>query len=327
MKAKVLFRNYYLRLFKKEIYEKLKIRTKKFENFKNYQLKFSKPFIGRKSLIKGAKNYRAFLLGSDQVWHPNNMGMDFYNLFFVPEEIPKIAYAPSFGISKIPIEQLGKTKKYLNRINYISVREKSGKEIVKQLIHRDVPIVCDPTLLIDRVVWDTLKGNSKIIEEKYIFCYFLGNNILHRDFARQVKQKTGYKIVTLLHMHEYVKNDEVFGDITPFNVGPAEFINLLSNAEIVLTDSFHGSIFSIMYEKIFFTFNRFAEGKLSSTNTRIKSILEFLDLSERRINGNESYDVLCDMTINYVKANEILNEFRNVSRSFLKTCIKQIARN
>ncbi len=88
-------------------------------------------------------------------------------------------------------------------------------------------------------------------------------------------------------MCEYIKSDDCFGDITPFDIGPAEFINLISNAEIMLTDSFHCTIFSVMYKKIFFTFGRFPENRSSSTNTRVKSILEYLGLSERRITGNE----------------------------------------
>lgn len=324
MKGRILYRNLYLKFFHPELYTKIIIRKKKFEEFKSTNLIFSKPYRGRKSLVNGTKKYKSFVLGSDQVWHPNNMGMDYFNFNFVPFNISKIAYAPSFGVSKIPFYQIKKTKHYLNRINDISVREKSGKEIVKGLIHKDVPIVCDPTLLVNREEWEKLKGSSKLIEQKYIFCYFLGSNPIHREFANRLKKYTGLKIVTLLHMHEYVKIDENFGDVRPFNVGPSEFINLISNAGYVLTDSFHGTIFSILYKKEFYTFYRFLENKSTSTNTRINFILSLLNIVDRRLIGSEEIPEILKKSINYEDVYTKLDKFKESSQQYLIDSLSKI---
>jgi len=319
--CKGLFRNIYLRYLQPDLYKKVKIRGGKFNKFISTKLVFSEPFTGRKLLVKGTRNYAAFILGSDQVWHPDNMRMDYYNLNFVPADIPKIAYAPSFGVSKIPQSQMANTVKYLDRIEYISVREQSGKDIVYKLTGKNVPLVCDPTLLIDKEVWDSLKGDNRIIEQKYIFCYFLGNNSLHREFTNRLKTHTGLQIVTLPHMHEYVPGDDTFGDIKPFDIGPSEFINLISNAAYILTDSFHGTIFSVLNNKEFFTLNRFNESNSSSTNTRIDSILNLLNINDRKINGNENIEDVLNKSIDYKDVHERLVEFKRISVKYLVDAI------
>lgn len=322
--SKSLYRNFYLKLFNSGLYRNTRIRAGKFQEFISKKLIFSKPLKGRKSLVISSNNYSAFILGSDQVWHPDNMRMDFFNLNFVPLVIPKIAYAPSFGVSKIPQSQIVKTKNFLNRIEYISVREQSGKEIISKLTGKNVQVVCDPTVLIDKDEWDSLKGDNRIIEQKYIFCYFLGNNHLHREFANKLKKHTGLKIATLPHMHEYVPGDNLFGEYSLYDIGPAEFINLISNAEYVLTDSFHGTIFSVLYSKKFYTFNRFSEKKASSTNTRIDSILNLLNIKDRKITGDENIDNILHRSINYKVAHEKLNELKKVSSKYLVDAISDI---
>lgn len=94
-------------------------------------------------------------------------------------------------------------------------------------------------------------GNERFIKEPYLFCYFLGNNPEQREFVKRFKDKTGYKIVQLQHCDEYIKSDVEFPDYTPYNVGPAEFVQLIRDAEYVFTDSFHASVFSLLYEKRF----------------------------------------------------------------------------
>jgi len=105
------------------------------------------------------------------------------------------------------IEQIKKTKRYLSRIQFISVREKAGAKIVKELINRDVPVVCDPTALLTVEQWDEIKSSKVYSSDNYIFCYFLGANPLHREFANKLKQLTGYQIVALQHIDEFVEGD------------------------------------------------------------------------------------------------------------------------
>lgn len=113
------------------------IRNKIFDEFVKENFKVSEKCYGYEQLKNKIKEYDAVLLGSDQVWNPLNFGSHYYTLEFVPDSIPKIAYAPSFGVSKIPNSQKKKTIQYLNRIEYLSVREKKGQELIKELTNRE----------------------------------------------------------------------------------------------------------------------------------------------------------------------------------------------
>lgn len=323
MKGQVVLRDLICNFFYRDIYNGLKIRNAKFDEFKSKYYAFSYNHIGWKELIKCNDEYDTFIIGSDQVWNPINIGTDFFNLLFVNDNKYKIAYAPSFGVSTIPSLQREKTIKYLNRIQSLSTREVAGQKIVKDLTGREVPIVCDPTILIGKKFWDELKGEKRFIDEKYIFCYFLGSNPSHREFAKHFKEKVGYKIVALQHLDEFVKSDILFGDIKPFNVGPAEFVNLVSNAEYVLTDSFHGTIFSILYKKIFFTFSRFNETKNSSTNSRIDSLLSSLGILGRHISSTNDVNECFSMSIDFSDVHYRLNKLQEVSRIYLLNALRQ----
>lgn len=323
-KFKGFYRDVYTKRSQSKTYINLQLRAKKFEGFKTQHLSFTPLIQKMKDLNRIVKQYDTFILGSDQVWHPDNLRMNYFNLQFVPERKKKIAYAPSFGVSKIPFYQIKRTKKYLNRINHISVREKSGQTIVHKLTNRDVPIVCDPTILLEKKYWDELKGIKPIIDKKYIFCYFLGTTADHRRFANRLKDLTGYILVHLPHLIEFVKHDIDFGDIQPFDIGPAEFVNLIANAEFVLTDSFHGSVFSIIYEKIFFVFNRFEDNTNQSTNTRIETLLTTLNLEERKLLGNEQIENCVSQEIDYSKVNKLLSEFRENSEEYIINALNSL---
>ncbi len=315
------YKDMYCKLCKKEIHQKiLKTRELAFSEFVSTHIRFSKIYAGRMALKNGCNKYDTFVLGSDQVWNPMNLGSDFFTMTFIPDDKPKITYASSFGVSVIPIYQKNKTKAYLKRINYISVREISGQKIVKELTGRDIPVVVDPTILLSRDVWDAEKGEP-IVKEKYIMCYFISSNPLHRDFARRLAYKTGCKIVSVPHVDEYVKEDVGFGDIVPKGVGPLQFVNLISNADYVCTDSFHGTVFSILYNKTFFTFNRYSGNGKDSTNSRLHSILKLIGLESRMFDSEmEIYEELLT-TINYEKSHKQLERLRTESINYLNNAI------
>lgn len=322
MKLKLYWRKISTLLFHRTIYKGAAVRDGHFQTFKDNYCRFTPKITSRDVLNQKGEKYRAFVLGSDQVWNPANLEMDFYTLNFVPEMTTKVAYAPSFGVSLIPQKQIEATAKYLKRIQYISCRENAGTKIVKELTGREVPVVCDPTALLTRQDWDEIKSDKVYTTDKYIFCYFLGSNPAHRVFAEEVKRQTGYSIVALQHLDEFVKGDLKFGDVTPYDVGPQDFINLLSRAEIVLTDSFHGTMFSIYYHKQFFTFSRYAEGKKESTNSRIASILETMALQDRRMSATEDVAECLQRQIDWNNTQKRLDEFRDFSWNWLITSLK-----
>ena len=323
--VKMKWKKIYCQLFQKEVYQKVLLsREGAFNNFINQNMIFSKLYSGRKKLIDATEKYSAFVLGSDQVWNPMNLGGDFYTMSFVPDNKIKITYAPSFGVSEIPSRQKRKTRNYLSRINYISVRESDGIQIVNEMIGRKVPQVVDPTILIDRSVWDEIRGNEAIIKEKYVFCYFISTNPEYRDFATRLAQKAKMKIVSIPHVDEYVKADVDFGDIVPENIGPAQFVNLISNAEYVCTDSFHGTVFSTLYDIPFFVFSRYSgEGK-DSTNSRLYSFLKTIDMEDRLYSGKSEVEDEDLDSIDFSQAKINLEKLKKKSENYLVTAIANI---
>lgn len=275
----------------KEYGENLRKRDNLFAAFAEGQFSLSKQYNSKAELGKSAREYSSFIVGSDQLWLPSNISADYYTLNFVPEDVNKVAYSTSFGVKCLPKKQARMAKQFLPRLNHIMVREETGKALIKQLTGLDVPVVADPTLLFTAEEWDErLKINDerlKINDENYILCYFLGNNPEQRSFAKKMAGATGCKIVQLPHLDEYVKSDVGFADYPMYDVDPLDFVALIRGAKYVLTDSFHCSVFSTLYQKTFFSFRRYASDSAVSTNSRIYSLLESFGLSERLITGQE----------------------------------------
>ncbi len=310
------------KIHKKTLGKNISIRQRQFEKFAREKFRLSKVYSSKSELGSQADNYSAFLVGSDQLWLPSNIAADYYTLNFVPKDIRKIAYATSFGVSTLPQSTQKSAKMFLPRIDYISVREITGQKLIRDLTGIDVPVVCDPTLLLTADEWKTIQVEEPFIKDKYIFCYFLGDNPYPRRFARELKNKTGYKIVALQQIDAYIRSDTRFADEAPYNVGPSDFINLIRNAEFVCTDSFHGTVFSILNHKTFFSFRRFKTKSTMSTNSRIDSLLEVLDIKSRLLEGNESVDEEMNKSIDYSLVDSRLKTFIEDSKEFLSKSLE-----
>lgn len=308
-------------LFYPSIYKNIKVRENAFKRFKNNHLNLTDKINSKNELSKIIVDYDAAVLGSDQVWNPQNLEMDYYTLNFVPDDIPKITYAPSFGVECIPKYQISRTKKYLSRIEHISTRELQGSEIIKDLIGRDAVTVCDPTALLGVSDWNKLKSSKKYINSEYIFCYFLGRNIRHRNFANYLGKLLNCKIVSIQHMDEFVNTDLQFSDLAVFDVEPGDFLSLIDNARVVVTDSFHGTMFSIYYNKPFYVLNYSNNKDKNSVNSRIDSISEILKLDNRRIVGNERIKVSDVDDIDWELINKKLASFVDDSMNYLKNAL------
>ena len=306
----------------KNLGNNIQIRDNKYKEFeKNFKL--TKPYKTYKELSEQCAKYSDVIVGSDQLWLPVNVVADYYTLNWVPDNVNKVSYATSFGVSTVPDKYKNDYKKFLNRINCLSTREEAGVKLVEQLSDNKATLVCDPTLLLNKEEWMDIQKEEPIIKEKYILCYFLGKNIEHRKFAERLKEKTGCKIVSLNHADEYVKYSDKFCDYAPYDIGPAEWINLIRNAEYVCTDSFHGTVFSLINNAKFFTFERYSnKNSKVSTNSRIYSLLGIVDLKERILSGTENVDDVIKMQINFDNVNEKLDKFRESSKRFLKNSIK-----
>jgi len=301
----------------------IKTRTKAVDGYKEKKLlPLFHEYCGYEALHEGSKNYDVVVVGSDQVWTPMSLPNKYFNLLFVDDSVRKVAYASSFGVSVIPRFQRKATGAYLDRFYKIGVREQKGKEIVDTLSHQKAQVVADPTLLLSRKEWDEeidVAPNYGInTDEPYIFCYFLGTNQEARKAANELKSKTGYKIITIRHMDEYVPEDEHFGGEAPYDVNPNDFVRLISKATYVCTDSFHCTVFSIIFHRQFMTFYRFAQGAATGRNSRIDSLFSLFNLKDRLYRGDIN---VIDASINYKFVDVQLNLLRQESLEFLRIAL------
>jgi exopolysaccharide biosynthesis predicted pyruvyltransferase EpsI len=143
----------------------------------------------------------------------------------------------------------------------------------------------------------------------------------HRKIAMKLAQKTGLKIVTTPFLDSFVKEDETFGDYRMFNVGPDDFVNLIRNAEYILTDSFHGSVFSIINHKKFVTFNRFDDNSKNSRNSRIDNLCNLMGIKNRRYCADADIVKMVTAEIDYIGIDDKLKNLRDKSLHFLKTAL------
>ena len=294
-----------------------------FDEFAKTQFKLTRTYNSKQELGADASRYEAVIVGSDQLWLPSNITADYYTLNWVPNGIGvrKVAYATSFGIAQLPDRQARMAQSFLPRLESIMVREESGQRLVKQLTGMDVPVVADPTLLFTAEEWAELLPQQRRIEQPYILCYFLGNNPTQRAWAKRLAEKTGYKLVQLPHLDEFVKGDEGFADYPVYDVNPLDFVALVRDAEIVLTDSFHCTVFSTLHRKTFFSFRRYASDAATSTNGRLYSLLASFGLSSRKLSANEDIDECLSRSIDYDEVHTAIRQMRETSIDMLKNAV------
>ena len=263
------------------------------------------------------REYDAVVCGSDQIWNPTRYDKRFF-LDFVVDEIPKIAYAPSFGVSKIANKAISnEISKLLLRFDFLSVRERAGQQIVSELIQKEAPVCLDPTLLQGKDFWNRLADESKnALPEKYAYCYLLGRNKRHFNTSKAISNTLGLKLLQLpYHISDYMNECEF---VPPS--GPADFLSAIRKSEFVCTDSFHGAIFAILFEKPFVVFKRFNSANSSSQNSRIETLLEVAGFEKRLELGSFSSEKEL-MDIRFGRCRERLEIVRNESVDYLKNAL------
>lgn len=288
-------------------------------NFVNRYLSLSSvSYATPEDLKNHISHYDIYLTGSDQIWNPRYTKGDESFFFGFLDNVKKVAYSSSFGISEIPVEYRPQYAKYLNSFSSISVREKAGVKIIRNLLNRNATLVLDPTLLLDKYAWNKLSKPPKC-RKRYILCYFLNytfNSFPYVDkLAEYISAQTGLRLIKLARPPQKIVNRN-----TLFNVGasPEEFLGLIANAELVLTTSFHGTAFAINYNKPFYAIVQSRE----STDSRLISLLDAVGLTERILYKDEDVfpkkeDVF--KMPDFVEKN--INELRNESINFLRTSL------
>ncbi|MDD4781002.1 MAG: polysaccharide pyruvyl transferase family protein [Tissierellia bacterium] len=289
------------------------IKKQKANKFAKFREKYLKP-----SVICIDENlqdqYDTFITGSDQVWNCELSEFDTaYFLDFVIDNKKKNAYAASFGFSDIPEEYTEKYRSLLKDFNEISVREAQGAMIIQSLLERNVPVVLDPTLLLNINEWDNAFQITKNDRDPYILLYLMipSKNIL--KFAEQLSQETGCEII---YITDKMKRKISASYVR--TISPEEWVKLFINATYIITNSFHGTAFSINFNKPFFVEMLPPPAKV---NSRLENILDTFDLRSRQIiNGNNS-NIFID--IDYKTVNKKLELERKRSLDYLKRILEK----
>lgn len=253
-------------------------------------------------------------VGSDQVWNPDFAGFDYFFLDFI-EPSKRVAFAASIGYTELPQEVLERYTGYWNQMRYISVREDSAADIIEKATGKRPDVFLDPTLLLTKEEWDEIAKKPKCsIPDKYTLCLFLGN------MSEQIKE--AYK--TAYGMELIILNDKSFPDY--YVQGPAEFVWLIKNAELVLTDSFHCSVFSIIYHKQFFVFER-EDASLKNMFTRMETLLSRFDMMDRvqRYDEDVSFDKI--KNDKFIKADDIRSAERERVISIIGDMLNEDRKN
>lgn len=296
--------------------KKEKLRKKSFKKFNSILIKNNRMRLVDCNIAECNKDYDIFITGSDQVWNLRWYRKPFF-LDFVQEGKKKISYAASISMDYLTDEQKELFKNHLKDFKAISVREKQAISLLEGLTSVEPQLVVDPTLLLNREDWDNI-CSERIVKEKYIFCYALGDNKIMRKLLKKYAKKHKYKIVFI----PFVSGNQSlynisFGDIRLSYVTPQDFISLIKYAEYVFTDSFHGTVFSYIYQKQFFVFNRTKNGDM---NSRIFNIVELFNCEERFIYKKE------ELNLEYLESlkpieysyNEKLEKLIESSKEFLR---------
>lgn len=300
----------------KKLVKKILIVKPKFKRYSNFvkfnkNIRYSKYHIDSNYIPnKLATAYDFYITGSDQVWNPNfNRMSDIDFLKFAPKE-KRSSFSASFGISKIPEELKEYYKINLLEMQNLSVREDRGKEIIKELTGRtDVEVLIDPTMMLTAQEWDKVsKKPRKLKNNKYILNYFLGNlSEKRRKEIEQVANKNNCTVINLMD-----KNEPMYGS------GPSEFLYLVKNAFMICTDSYHGSVFSIIYNKPFVIFDR--EDNIVNMNSRLETLLSKFGLQERYSKDGKIPEKLlkCD----YAESYKILEMEKEKTNKYIEKILK-----
>lgn len=284
----------------------------KFELFRRQS--FNCITIGRLKLKHLAKkDYICFICGSDQIWSPLSLHLSGYKFLNFAPRGKRIAYAPSFGVNRIPSYNKKRIGKLIKRIDYLSIREEHGKKIIERDYGMDAQVVCDPTLLITASEWRTLyEGCTNLmIGEPYAILYFF--------------EKPELSIISSIK--DYCKKNNIH-PISFFDLGdneielveasPMEFLKIIDQSKCVFTSSFHGCVFSIVFNKRFCVFQR-KHSQNVKQSSRIESLLTRLDLNIECKNNSDFNFINCDNCL------DKLNDFRNYSLNYLFTSLQKAA--
>lgn len=257
---------------------------------------------GYSELKKYSKQFDCIICGSDQIWLPDNIMDQYYTLDFCDANVRKGSYAASLGVESINKKQQLSYIRFLKKLDFISLREDSGKKIINAFLpEKKIEWVCDPTFLLPKEHWRQVETRPEILDSissKYVFCYFLGTDAEQRKIVSEYAKKNNLLVLSVANFKGYCEEDTLLTDIQLYDLTVNQFLYLIDNAQMVCTDSMHATVFSIIFENNFVTFERFKRDDKNSRNSRIYSLLKAVGLENRLISDT-------NMPVDDIKYDEI----------------------
>jgi len=260
-----------------------------FDRFFQENIKMTKTY--HSGNIKGCKelqDFTGFITGSDQVFA--HIFTDFdknYFLDFAGEEQKRYSYAASFGSCSIPGRYRPEYRRLLDRFHRISVREESGAALVRELSNQDAEVHIDPTLLLSRQEWHKISRTCR--RKRYLFVYVMQEPNYLLECAQRLAEQHQLDIIYVGEKQflagKPYSSDQRFHYVPA--LPPYEFLGYLEQADYVLTNSFHGTVFSILFQKKFLVE---PQAKMD-LNTRVINLLDTLQITGRSIHGNDCPDI------------------------------------
>ena len=296
-------------------------KRKAFEAFITKYLNISSVKYKPENISIANYEYDCFITGSDQVWDYRCAGFDEnYFLTFVMDSKQKNSYGASFRLMELP-EDLKKLYYIrLHDFNHISCREEAGAAMIQKILNRKVEVVVDPVMLLSSNEW--LRICSDLKKTGYILAYTISESQAVKDVARQIANRCGKKIIVL------GAKSAGFGENVEFinNNGPDDFVSYISNAECVVTNSFHGALFSLLLHKYVWIDNQ----NIMAGNARLNNLMQLLSIE------NPSVLELCSVLrqnmnqrnslFNWEKIDKMVEKYRNQSDQYLRSVLGLIER-
>ena len=288
---------------------KISAMRRKVDAFGKAHLRMTPP-CNRETVARQTEDLELLIAGSDQVFNPGCAGFDpVYFLEFAPDH-KKISYAASFGTAVLPEEKKEAYRQRLEGFQCLSIREESGRDLVKDLTGRESQIHVDPTFLLTKEQWDAFLPGK--VRKPYIFLFTVLKPKRLVQYALELSEKTGLPIVCLGYRHKVRDKRITYIDSVPAN----EFVELIKNAAYVCTNSFHGNAFSLIYRKQFIVETDACFGE----NNRSKELMQRLGLSSRVLAG-ENWPGM-EQTTDWSVVEDYVSKERERSREYLLTAAK-----
>ena len=299
--------------------EQLKKSKQRFKTFYEQIPHVGEQEYSKKELVWLEDQFQYFICGSDQIWSPKFLD-DAYYLNFV-KHAKRIAYAPSMGTTELTNQEKQYIIPWIEKFDAVSVRERQTAEILHKNGIENVTVAADPTLLLDRSVWDQRIPVKKLIntDQKIIFTYFLGDNKWYGSVIYELKKKYPNALWVSIPRTYYAYVDQNCSIKLP-EAGPEEFVNLIRQSDLVLTDSYHGVCMAVKFQKEFLALKRFSDVERGSENARIESLLEILELQDHFVGENERTDLPAG--VDWKKTDHHLEDFVKTSENYLVNSLR-----